>query len=67
MCIRDRLKRGVVAEGVEVEQHLQFLRANGCDELQGYLFSRPLPTVTFDKLLAERERLVNEGQALASA
>ena len=62
-----RLKRGVVAEGVEVEQHLQFLRANGCDELQGYLFSRPLPTVTFDKLLAERERLVNEGQALASA
>ncbi|QWT21851.1 bifunctional diguanylate cyclase/phosphodiesterase [Bacillus sp. NP157] len=62
-----RLKRGVVAEGVEVEQHLQFLRANGCDELQGYLFCRPLPTVTFDKLLAERERLVTEGQAPALA
>ncbi|MGN6481724.1 putative bifunctional diguanylate cyclase/phosphodiesterase, partial [Luteibacter sp.] len=61
-----RLKRGVVAEGVEIEQHLQFLKANGCDELQGYLFCRPLPTVTFDKLLAERERIVAEGQALAT-
>ncbi|MGE7137058.1 putative bifunctional diguanylate cyclase/phosphodiesterase [Luteibacter sp. NPDC031894] len=59
-----RLKRGVVAEGVEIEQHLHFLRANGCDELQGYLFSRPLPSVTFDKLLAERERLVTEGHAM---
>ncbi|NID14284.1 putative bifunctional diguanylate cyclase/phosphodiesterase [Luteibacter yeojuensis] len=59
-----RLKRGVVAEGVEIEQHLHFLRANGCDELQGYLFCRPLPTATFEKLLGERERLVSEGQAI---
>ncbi|SEN34209.1 diguanylate cyclase (GGDEF) domain-containing protein [Luteibacter sp. UNCMF331Sha3.1] len=59
-----RLKRGVVAEGVEIEQHLHFLRANGCDELQGYLFCRPLPTPAFDKLLAERERVVSEGQAV---
>ncbi|MET0934795.1 MAG: bifunctional diguanylate cyclase/phosphodiesterase [Luteibacter sp.] len=58
-----RLKRGVVAEGVEIEQHLQFLRANGCDELQGYLFCRPLPSVAFDKLLAERERVISEGRA----
>ncbi|SEO75210.1 diguanylate cyclase (GGDEF) domain-containing protein [Luteibacter sp. UNC138MFCol5.1] len=59
-----RLKRGVVAEGVEIEQHLHFLRANGCDELQGYLFCRPLPTAAFEKLLGERERLVSEGQAV---
>jgi len=59
-----RLKRGVVAEGVEIEQHLQFLRANGCDELQGYLFCRPLPVPSFEKLLAERERLVSEGRAI---
>jgi len=59
-----RLKRGVVAEGVEIEQHLEFLRANGCDELQGYLFCRPLPTATFEKLLGERERLVSEGYAV---
>ncbi|TCV97496.1 diguanylate cyclase (GGDEF)-like protein [Luteibacter rhizovicinus] len=56
-----RLKRGVVAEGVEIEQHLNFLRANGCDELQGYLFCRPLPTAAFEKLLAERQRLLTEG------
>jgi EAL domain-containing protein (putative c-di-GMP-specific phosphodiesterase class I) len=57
-----RLNRAVVAEGVEIEQHLQFLRTNGCDELQGYLFCRPLPPVSFDKLLAERQRLL-EGRA----
>lgn len=53
-----RLKRGVVAEGVETEQHMEFLRAHDCDELQGYLFCRPLPVMSFDKLLAERQRLL---------
>ncbi|MDW2981520.1 MAG: bifunctional diguanylate cyclase/phosphodiesterase [Rhodanobacter sp.] len=57
-----RLKRAVVAEGVEIEQHLQFLRQHGCDELQGYLFCRPLQPISFDKLLAERQRLL-EGRA----
>jgi diguanylate cyclase (GGDEF)-like protein/PAS domain S-box-containing protein len=33
----------VVAEGVETEEHAAFLRRMGCDEMQGYLFSRPLP------------------------
>jgi diguanylate cyclase (GGDEF)-like protein len=54
-----RLKRGVVAEGVEIEQHLQFLRTNNCDELQGYLFCRPLPQSSFERLLTERERLLS--------
>ncbi|MDO1528714.1 EAL domain-containing protein [Fulvimonas sp. R45] len=53
-----RLNREVVAEGVEIEQHLQFLRQNGCDELQGYLFCRPLPQAAFDRLLAEREHVL---------
>ncbi len=53
-----RLKRGVVAEGVETEQHLHFLRANHCDELQGYLFCRPLTSALFDQLLAERQSLL---------
>lgn len=62
-----RLKRGVVAEGVEIEQHLHFLRANHCDELQGYLFCRPLPQISFERLLTERQRLLAEatGKRLA--
>ncbi|TPG50396.1 bifunctional diguanylate cyclase/phosphodiesterase [Rhodanobacter glycinis] len=61
-----RLKRAVVAEGVEIEQHLQFLRTYGCDELQGYLFCRPLQPISFDKLLAERQRLL-EGRTTEPA
>jgi len=37
----------VVAEGVETEQQLQFLRSRGCDEYQGYYFSRPVPSDEF--------------------
>ena len=32
-----------VAEGVETEAQLRLLAAEGCDEIQGYYFSRPLP------------------------
>jgi len=61
-----RLKRAVVAEGVEIEQHMQFLRTHGCDELQGYLFCRPLQPISFDKLLSERQRLL-EGRVAEPA
>lgn len=44
---------GVVAEGVETAEQLDFLAANGCDEIQGYLISRPVPQGQFECLLQE--------------
>jgi EAL domain-containing protein (putative c-di-GMP-specific phosphodiesterase class I) len=41
----------VVAEGVETHEQLEFLRANECDEAQGYYFSRPVVAEQFAKLL----------------
>lgn len=58
-------QRVVVAEGVETEDHLRFLREFGCQELQGFLFCRPLPAKAFDNLLVERARMLDEIAAAA--
>ncbi len=44
----------VVAEGVETQSQLAFLREHHCQMAQGYLFSAPLPADVFEKLLRER-------------
>jgi diguanylate cyclase (GGDEF)-like protein len=49
-----RQDRRVIADGVETERQLEFLRERGCDVAQGYLFCRPLVAGAFTRLLAAR-------------
>ncbi|MBI5379487.1 MAG: EAL domain-containing protein, partial [Nitrospirae bacterium] len=57
IAMAQSLKLLVVAEGVETEGQLAFLSKHRCDEMQGYLFSPPLP-------VAEATRLLLEGRSL---
>jgi len=42
-----------IAEGVETEGQLAYLRDSGCDEVQGYYFSKPLPVAEFETFLRQ--------------
>jgi EAL domain-containing protein (putative c-di-GMP-specific phosphodiesterase class I) len=44
----------VIAEGVETLEGLAFLKAQECDEAQGYYFSKPIPPAQFAQLLIEQ-------------
>jgi EAL domain-containing protein (putative c-di-GMP-specific phosphodiesterase class I) len=48
------LKLKVVAEGVETEEQARLLRLLNCDEMQGYLFSKPVPADQFEALFLVR-------------
>ncbi|MGB5966804.1 MAG: EAL domain-containing protein, partial [Spirulinaceae cyanobacterium] len=47
----------VIAEGVETQEELDFLREHKCDEIQGYFFSRPVPAQELSSLIREGKRL----------
>ena len=44
---------GVITQGVEREDQLNFVRSAGCDQIQGFFFDRPLPKEEFESRLVE--------------
>jgi sensor c-di-GMP phosphodiesterase-like protein len=44
------LKLSVVAEGVETQEHVDFLKSSSCDIAQGFYFAKPMPLEDFNKL-----------------
>lgn len=61
-----QLNLKVIAEGVETEAELAFLVENNCDQVQGYLLSRPLPTKELEKLLTSKKRFSIPNSAVYS-
>ncbi len=51
LAMARQLRLGVVAEGVETETQRRFLTERHCDEMQGFLLSRPLPAEALPELL----------------
>jgi EAL domain-containing protein (putative c-di-GMP-specific phosphodiesterase class I) len=52
-----QLRQEIVAEGVESREQMAFLRALGCDQLQGYLFSPPIPVEQYEQMVRDDVRL----------
>ena len=46
-----RMGKSIVCEGVETEEIAEFLKAEGCDEIQGFLYYRPMPEQEFEALI----------------
>ncbi len=56
--IADYLAVPVIAEGVETEEQLNALKTMGCDLVQGYYFSRPVPPEEYEQFIEQRKRML---------
>ncbi|MGV1869956.1 bifunctional diguanylate cyclase/phosphodiesterase [Agrobacterium rosae] len=69
LILANSLNIPVLAEGVETQAHLEFLRREGCQHVQGYYYGRPGPAITIDSIvnwMSDADRL-SEGSALPLA
>lgn len=57
IAMANALNLKVVAEGVETQDHLNFLHGVGCDQIQGFLMSRPLPGDAMEKMFRDRPQM----------
>jgi diguanylate cyclase (GGDEF)-like protein/PAS domain S-box-containing protein len=62
-----QLNLRVVAEGIETQEQLTFLRDNGCDEMQGYYFSKPVSPNEIATLFLEQASLTLQGEVHSAA
>jgi diguanylate cyclase (GGDEF)-like protein len=63
IALAHSLRLDVVAEGVEMESQLRFLREHACDLLQGYYLSQPIPGEQFERELLSKKYPMWEGKA----
>lgn len=59
ISMASRLGMRVVAEGIETKEQMEYLRNEGCHEMQGYYYSRPLPASEFVRLLSHKKQPSN--------
>ena len=51
LILASSLEIPVLAEGVETDEHVNFLREEGCVQVQGYFFGRPVPRADIDEIV----------------
>jgi diguanylate cyclase (GGDEF)-like protein/PAS domain S-box-containing protein len=57
IALAQEMQLKIIAEGIETEEQLYFLRQSNCHTGQGYLFSRPIPAQEFTALLQKQKKL----------
>jgi EAL domain-containing protein (putative c-di-GMP-specific phosphodiesterase class I) len=56
IILGESLEIPVLAEGVESEEHLKFLASEGCQEVQGFFFGKPVPRATLHTIIANARK-----------